>query len=79
MYLGLCLTPPLPQVLASGSFNPQYALELEGIDVSLANLLSFPFVVDGVCGNTPPPPSSLLCCPPPPSFFFYSSCARGTG
>jgi carbonic anhydrase len=32
------------KVLASGSFNPQHALELEGIDVSLANLLSFPFV-----------------------------------
>jgi carbonic anhydrase len=36
------------RVLASGSFNPQHALELEGIDVSLANLMSFPFVAAAV-------------------------------
>ena len=32
------------RVRGSGSFNPQYALELEGIDMSLENLRSFPFV-----------------------------------
>jgi carbonic anhydrase len=32
------------KVLCSGSFNPQYALELEGIDTSVANLRTFPFV-----------------------------------
>jgi carbonic anhydrase len=36
------------RVLASGSLNPQYALELEGIELSIKNLLSFPFVSDAV-------------------------------
>jgi carbonic anhydrase len=36
------------KVLASGTFNPQHALELEGIDVSLANLMTFPFVAAAV-------------------------------
>jgi len=40
------------KVRASGSFNPQYALELEGIEVSLKNLLTFPFVKEAVeAGN----------------------------
>jgi carbonic anhydrase len=32
------------RVAASASVNPQYALELEGIETSLANLRTFPFV-----------------------------------
>ncbi|GMI27458.1 hypothetical protein TeGR_g8644, partial [Tetraparma gracilis] len=32
------------KVLKSGTINPQYALELEGIELSLRNLMSFPFV-----------------------------------
>ena len=36
------------RVRCSGSINPQYALELEGIEVSLANLMSFPFVARAV-------------------------------
>ena len=28
----------------SGSVNPQFALELEGIESSIENLMSFPFV-----------------------------------
>ena len=32
------------RVLESDPINPQYALELEGIESSLANLMSFPFV-----------------------------------
>jgi carbonic anhydrase len=32
------------RVAQSGSINPQFALELEGIEVSLTNLMSFPFV-----------------------------------
>ena len=32
------------KVLNSGTINPQYALELEGIEVSIKNLMSFPFV-----------------------------------
>ena len=36
------------RVVESGSINPQFALELEGIEVSLQNLLSFPFVSEAV-------------------------------
>lgn len=36
------------RVVASGSVNPQFALELEGIETSITNLLSFPFVADAV-------------------------------
>lgn len=32
------------RVIESGSVNMQFALELEGIEVSIANLMSFPFV-----------------------------------
>lgn len=32
------------RVVESGSVNPQYALELEGIETSLVNLMTFPFV-----------------------------------
>ena len=32
------------RVLESGSINPQFSLELEGIETSIANLMSFPFV-----------------------------------
>ena len=32
------------RVLESGSINPQFSLELEGIETSLENLQSFPFV-----------------------------------
>lgn len=32
------------KVLRSGTINSQYALELEGIEVSLGNLMSFPFI-----------------------------------
>jgi carbonic anhydrase len=32
------------KVVASGSVNPHFALELEGIEVSLKNLMTFPFV-----------------------------------
>lgn len=32
------------RVVESGSVNPQFALELEGIETSLTNLLTFPFV-----------------------------------
>jgi len=42
------LTPARDRVLCSGSWNPQYALELEGIDTSLANLMTFPFVREAV-------------------------------
>jgi len=38
------LNGPRDKVRSSGSFNPQYALELEGIDMSLENLTTFPFV-----------------------------------
>ena len=34
--------------MESGSINPQFALELEGIEVSLQNLLTFPFVSGAV-------------------------------
>ena len=36
------------RVLDSGSINPQFSLELEGIESSLANLMSFPFVEKAV-------------------------------
>jgi carbonic anhydrase len=36
------------RVIESGSINPQFALELEGIEVSLKNLLSFPFVSQAI-------------------------------
>jgi carbonic anhydrase len=36
------------RVLDSGSLNPQFALELEGIEASLTNLMSFPWVADKV-------------------------------
>ena len=36
------------QVKASGSLNPQQAVELGGIDVSLGNLLTFPFIEEAV-------------------------------
>ena len=36
------------KVLHSGSVNPQYALELEGIETSIDNLQSFPFVKDAI-------------------------------
>ena len=32
------------RVLESGSINPQFSLELEGIETSLQNLMTFPFV-----------------------------------
>jgi len=36
------------EVLKSGSINPQYSLELAGIELSLKNLMSFPFVKNAV-------------------------------
>lgn len=36
------------RVMDSGSLNPQFALELEGIETSLGNLLSFPWVAEAV-------------------------------
>jgi len=36
------------RVMESGSLNPQFALELEGIETSLANLMSFPWVSEAV-------------------------------
>ena len=36
------------KVLASGTINPQYALELEGIELSLTNLMTFPWVAKRV-------------------------------
>ena len=36
------------RVLESGSINPHFSLELEGIETSLKNLLSFPFVQKAV-------------------------------
>jgi carbonic anhydrase len=36
------------RVLDSGSLNPQFALELEGIETSLENLMSFPWVAGAV-------------------------------
>jgi carbonic anhydrase len=36
------------RVLESGSINPQFSLELEGIETSLKNLMSFPFVEKAV-------------------------------
>lgn len=34
--------------MESGSLNPQFALELEGIETSLENLMSFPWVAEAV-------------------------------
>ncbi len=40
------------RVIESGSVNPQFALELEGVDTSIANLMTFPFVAEAVnAGN----------------------------
>tara|TARA_R110002033_G_scaffold1404_15_gene12531 strand:- start:7917 stop:8543 length:627 start_codon:yes stop_codon:yes gene_type:complete len=36
------------RVVESGSVNPQFALELEGIETSISNLLTFPFVAKAV-------------------------------
>eukprot|EP00615_Pteridomonas_danica_P008230 CAMPEP_0114351336 /NCGR_PEP_ID=MMETSP0101-20121206/17111_1 /TAXON_ID=38822 ORGANISM="Pteridomonas danica, Strain PT" /NCGR_SAMPLE_ID=MMETSP0101 /ASSEMBLY_ACC=CAM_ASM_000211 /LENGTH=173 /DNA_ID=CAMNT_0001491169 /DNA_START=343 /DNA_END=864 /DNA_ORIENTATION=- len=36
------------KVINSGSVNPQYALELEGIETSINNLKTFPFVSDAI-------------------------------
>jgi carbonic anhydrase len=36
------------RVLGSGSVNPQFALELEGIETSIGNLMSFPWVASAV-------------------------------
>lgn len=36
------------RVMDSGSLNPQFALELEGIETSLENLMSFPWVAEAV-------------------------------
>ncbi|MEQ9505565.1 MAG: carbonic anhydrase [Hyphomonas sp.] len=36
------------RVMESGSLNPQFALELEGIETSLENLMSFPWVAEAV-------------------------------
>lgn len=40
------------RVLESGSVNPQFSLELEGIETSLTNLMSFPFVKKAVEAGT---------------------------
>jgi carbonic anhydrase len=39
------------RVLESGSVNPQFALELEGIETSLENLMSFPWVAEAVAAS----------------------------
>ncbi|MFN3911420.1 carbonic anhydrase [Hyphomonas sp.] len=39
------------RVLESGSVNPQFALELEGIETSLENLMSFPWVAEAVAAG----------------------------
>ena len=36
------------RVMESGSLNPQFAIELEGIESSLDNLMSFPWVAEKV-------------------------------
>lgn len=40
------------RVLATQLVNPQFALELEGIETSIANLMSFPFVREKVESGT---------------------------
>ncbi len=40
------------RVMDSGSLNPQFALELEGIETSLENLMSFPWVAEAVAAGT---------------------------
>lgn len=40
------------RVLASNSVNPQFALELEGIETSIQNLMTFPFVREKVEAGT---------------------------
>lgn len=40
------------RVVESGSVNPQFALELEGVETSLNNLMSFPFVKAAVQAGT---------------------------
>ena len=42
------LEPARNRVVSSDSINPQFALELEGVELSLQNLTSFPFVVDAI-------------------------------
>lgn len=39
------------RVTDSGSLNPQFALELEGIETSLENLMSFPWVAEAVAAG----------------------------
>ncbi len=39
------------RVMESGSLNPQFALELEGIESSLENLMSFPWVAEAVAAG----------------------------
>jgi carbonic anhydrase len=39
------------RVMESGSLNPQFALELEGIETSLENLMSFPWVAEKVAAG----------------------------
>lgn len=39
------------RVMESGSLNPQFALELEGIESSLENLMSFPWVAKAVAAG----------------------------
>jgi carbonic anhydrase len=39
------------RVIASQSVNPQFALEHEGIEISLRNLVTFPFVQDAVAAG----------------------------
>ncbi len=39
------------RVMDSGSLNPQFALELEGIETSLENLMSFPWVAEAVAAG----------------------------
>lgn len=39
------------RVMESGSLNPQFALELEGIETSLENLLTFPWVAEAVAAG----------------------------
>ncbi len=40
------------RVVESGSVNPQFALELEGVETSIGNLMTFPFVKKAVDAGT---------------------------
>ena len=40
------------RVIESGSINPQFSLELEGIETSIGNLMNFPFVKKAVEAGT---------------------------